>query len=75
MTVCARIIDSGGIKAEWLSMTSTDPFLRLEHRTPQSALAAHAAIAATIAGYPLLESMRTCHVQTAPSAPAMAARH
>ncbi len=44
------------------------PFLRLEHRTPQSAMAAHAAIAAVIAGYPLLESVRTCHVQTAPGA-------
>jgi hypothetical protein len=49
-------------------MNSTPPFLRLEHRTPQQALAAHAAIAATIAGYPLLESVRTCHVQTAPGA-------
>lgn len=46
----------------------TAPFLTLEHRTPQQALAAHAAIAATIAGYPLLESVRTCHVQTAPGA-------
>lgn len=39
-------------------------FLTLDHRTPQSALAAHAAIGAVIAGYPLLESVRTCHVQT-----------
>jgi hypothetical protein len=49
-------------------MNSPPPFLSLEHRTPQQALAAHAAIAATIAGYPLLESVRTCHVQTAPGA-------
>lgn len=49
-------------------MTHPEPFLTLEHRTPQSALAAHAAIAATIAGYPLLEAVRTCHVQTAPGA-------
>lgn len=45
-------------------------FLTLEHRTPQAALAAHAAIAAVIAGYPLLESLRTCRVQTAGSGPA-----
>ena len=42
----------------------TTPFLSLEHRTPQAAMAAHAAIAAVIAGYPLLESVRTCRVQT-----------
>lgn len=45
-------------------MNLESPFLSLEHRTPQQALAAHAAIAATIAGYPLLESVRTCRVQT-----------
>ena len=45
-------------------------FLTLEHRTPQAALAAYAAITAAIAGYPLLESLRTCHVQTAGSGPA-----
>lgn len=49
-------------------MTTPTSFLTLEHRTPQSALAAHAAIGATIAGYALLESVRTCHVQTAPGA-------
>jgi hypothetical protein len=49
-------------------LSASAPFLGLEHRTPQSALAAHAAIAATIAGYPLLESVRTCHVQTASGA-------
>jgi hypothetical protein len=45
-------------------------FLTLQHRTPQVALAAHAAITAAIAGYPLLESVRTCHVQTGGSGPA-----
>ena len=49
-------------------MNLESPFLSLEHRTPQQALAAHAAIAATIAGYPLLEAVRTCHVQTQPGA-------
>ena len=49
-------------------LTPDAPFLTLEHRTPQSAMAAHAAITAVIAGYPLLESVRTCHVQTAPGA-------
>lgn len=39
-------------------------FLTLEHRTPQAALATHAGIAAVIAGYPMLESLRTCRLQT-----------
>ncbi len=39
-------------------------FLNLKHTTPQSALATHAAITAAIAGYPLLESLRTCRLQT-----------
>ena len=43
---------------------SAPAFLTLEHRSPQSALAAHAAIAAVVAGYPLLESVRTCRIQT-----------
>jgi hypothetical protein len=50
-------------------MTTSAPFLTLEHTTPASALAAHAAITAVIAGYPLLETLRTCHVQTATGTP------
>jgi hypothetical protein len=46
-------------------MTAEEAFLTLEHPTPAAALASHAAISAVIAGYPLLESIRTCHVQTA----------
>ncbi len=45
-------------------MTNEDTFLTLEHATPASALAAYAAISAVIAGYPLLESLRTCRTQT-----------
>jgi hypothetical protein len=43
---------------------ASDAFLTLIHRTPVTALAGHAAISAVIAGYPLLESLRTCRVQT-----------
>ncbi|WP_213958996.1 DUF1254 domain-containing protein [Variovorax sp. dw_308] len=46
-------------------MTITEAFLELEHATPVEALSAHAAITAVIAGYPLLEAVRTCRVQTA----------
>jgi hypothetical protein len=47
-------------------MTQTFPFLRAEFASPQSAWTAHAAVPAVVAGYPLLESIRTCHVQTTP---------
>lgn len=43
---------------------TAEAFLTLDHSTPAEALASHAAISAVIAGYPLLESIRTCHVQT-----------
>ncbi|MEK7344818.1 MAG: DUF1254 domain-containing protein [Pseudomonadota bacterium] len=42
------------------------PFLNLDFATPQAAWAAHSAVPAIVAGYPLLESVRTCHVQTTP---------
>lgn len=48
-------------------MTTSEAFLELDHATPVEALSAHAAITAVIAGYPLLESVRTCRVQTAGS--------
>lgn len=51
-------------------MTSAAPFLRTEFASPQAAWIAHAAVPAVVAGYPLLESVRTCHVQTMPGAPA-----
>ena len=38
--------------------------------SPQAGWAAHVAVPAVVAGYPLLETVRTCHVQTAPGAPA-----
>ncbi len=51
-------------------MNSTSAFLRTDYTSPQAAWTAHAAVPAVVAGYPLLESIRTCHVQTAPGAPA-----
>lgn len=46
------------------------PFLSQDFSTPQSAWAAYSAVPAIVAGYPLLESVRTCHVQTSPGTPA-----
>lgn len=46
------------------------PFLSQDFSTPQAAWAAHSALPAIVAGYPLLESVRTCHVQTSPGTPA-----
>jgi hypothetical protein len=45
-------------------------FLNTEFDSPQAAWVAHCAVPAVVAGYPLLESVRTCHVQTTPGAPA-----
>ncbi|HJS04223.1 MAG TPA: DUF1254 domain-containing protein [Variovorax sp.] len=41
-------------------------FLNSAFTTPQAAWVAHCAVPAVVAGYPLLESVRTCHVQTTP---------
>ncbi len=43
---------------------STSPFSSV-----QAAWAAHAAVPAVVAGYPLLESLRTCHTQTMSTTP------
>lgn len=51
-------------------MTPTPPFLRTDHRSPQAAWLHHLAVPTVVAGYPLLEAVRTCHVQTSPGAPA-----
>lgn len=48
----------------------TTPFLTQDFGSPQAAWIAHAAVPAIVAGYPLLESVRTCHVQTTPGAAA-----
>ncbi|MFT3815178.1 MAG: DUF1254 domain-containing protein [Acidovorax sp.] len=48
----------------------TTTFLTQDFNSPQAAWTAHAAVPAIVAGYPLLESVRTCHVQTMPGAPA-----
>jgi len=50
--------------------SSSTPFLHTEFTSPQSAWAAHVAVPAVVAGYPLLEAVRTCHIQTMPGAPA-----
>ena len=50
-------------------MTQITTFLRTEFTSPQSAWTAHAAVPAVVAGYPLLEAIRTCHVQTTPGQP------
>ena len=47
---------------------SHPPFLELGLRSPQAAWAAQAAMPAVVAGYPLLESVRTCRLQTLPGA-------
>ncbi|MBK6613881.1 DUF1254 domain-containing protein [Ottowia sp.] len=49
---------------------STQPFLSQAFHSPQAAWMAHSAAPAVVAGYPLLESIRTCHVQTSPGASA-----
>ena len=49
---------------------TTPSFLSQEFRSPQAAWMAHSAAPAVVAGYPLLESIRTCHVQTSPGASA-----
>jgi hypothetical protein len=46
------------------------PFLQTDFASPQAAWTAHSAVPAIVAGYPLLESIRTCHVQTSPGQPA-----
>ena len=51
-------------------MTTTPPFLSVDHRSAQSAWICHAAMPAMVAGYALLETVRTCQVQTAPGTPA-----
>src|SRR4051812_23628771 len=48
----------------------SNAFLRSEFTSPQAAWIAHCAVPAVVAGYPLLESVRTCHVQTTPGAAA-----
>ena len=40
------------------------PFLSQKFTTPQAVWTAHSAVPAIVAGYPLLEAIRTCHVQT-----------
>lgn len=50
-------------------MMSTN-FLTQEFSSPQAAWTAHAVVPAIVAGYPLLEALRTCHVQTSPGQPA-----
>ena len=44
--------------------------LPAETRSPQAAWACQVAIPAVVAGYPLLESVRTCRIQTVPGSPA-----
>ena len=48
----------------------SNTFLHSEFTSPQAAWVAHCAVPAVVAGYPLLESVRTCHVQTTPGAAA-----
>jgi hypothetical protein len=48
-------------------MRDTMPIERLP--SPQAAWAAHAAVPAVVAGYPLLEALRTCRTQTQSSDP------
>ena len=47
----------------------SNAFLQTEFSSPQAAWVAHCAVPAVVAGYPLLECVRTCQVQTAPGAP------
>ena len=51
-------------------MSSPTPFLELAHPNAQAAWITHAAVPAFVAGYALLEAVRTCRLQTAPGAPA-----
>ena len=51
-------------------MTVSHPFLTLAHPNAQAAWITHAAVPAMVAGYALLEAVRTCALQTPPRAPA-----
>src|SRR5262245_5791476 len=51
-------------------MNKPDPFLAISHPDPQSAWITHVAVPAMVAGYAMLEAVRTCRLQTAPGAAA-----